>query len=408
MSISASKHTEGNFSILALHFDREVPYTVREMEGGSEMRLSLPNSRTDGEVAAELSALRNAFINSVRLRADKEALVLDFKFTRPMKPVVWETRNPFSLVLDISPAEKTRTESGSRTAAPEKSSSNDKPVFVPAGARASASKKESRKQKSSGEISPQLQGKSEAARKNPGSPEAHFQRGLTLRHQDQFVEALEQFQQARKDPSLFIKSTTEIAAIYRQLGRSGDEIAEWEELFRALKAEGYRPKATSKTEARWKPEEVLTEEHQPSAEQKPASGIGAGVLPYIFCAVVVLLLGIIAWLYRARNELQRMITALTEGEDSAETEPAVEPEVESASEEPPPPPPQEKTEDQEPPPEVEEEPARPAEETAQEVFSLSEQGLSVQEIAEKLSLGQDEVRLILNLQREEKVPAEIV
>ena len=53
----------------------------------------------------------------------------------------------------------------------------------------------------------------------------------------------------------------------------------------------------------------------------------------------------------------------------------------------------------------EEESLKPTEKTAQEVFTLSEQGLSIQEIAERLGLGQDEVRLILNLQREEGVTA---
>jgi hypothetical protein len=247
--------------------------------------------------------------------------------------------------------------------------------------------------------------------------EAHFYRGLSLHGEGHLELALQHFQVARRDPRLFAKATAEMANVYHQLGRVEDEVAAWEELFAKVRETGYQfieegengriPPGTF---------DAQSEVHlDPGGESLASKGVNSLML-YPFMGVVVILMGAVFMLFKKMAQLRRVVSGYSYVLNSKkakpepiEKQPAPEPDLPSETPKP------EAAEPSDETPAVEEkvsmndtkeEPARPAEETAMEVISLSEQGYSIQEIAEKLGLGQDEVRLILNLQREEKAAAE--
>ncbi len=429
------------------------------------MFLSIPDCQLEEEARDQLSSLSNNFINSIEFNDDGGNLLLEFRFGGKMKPVVWETRNPFSLVLDITsvgtlssttPAVKSKPAQQKKPVQPkpkpaqlesrtEKKKEDDKPgdeqkrdveeskkpVFVPAGVRKTSEEKKPVEFKPKG-IQPQKASEEKTASPSPAptravieiTPETHFYKGLTLHEDGKNQQALKHFQQARKDPHLFAESTAEIAAIYHQLGRTQEEIAEWEKLFSRLRASGYSPS----DELLGGNIQDLDLSNNPGGSQSDqqgaaeASGAASGFLITVLCGIILLLTGGLVWLYLIVRKLQdklgikpaklkislklkkswKKVAAENEEEEQEEKE-------ESSEEEEPQTKPEEPSAEEESTPwgEAEKPDDRPSEETATEVISLSEQGFSIQEIAEKLGLGQDEVRLILNLQREETETSEM-
>lgn len=415
-SISASKNTNGGFSIVALHFDEVVPYTVREMDGGQKLQLSIPNCRADQNASADLLALKNALIENVNTSDESHKLVLEFRFTGRMKSNVWETRNPFSLVLDVSPDAKVENKAGSKAITQNQSgSTNEKPVFRPAGAKAARDKEKNQSEGSQKE-SPNKPtgGTSNKAKSAEATPAAHFQKGLTLKAQGRYEAALEQLKEARKDRSLYAKCTIEIAGLYHQLGRSADEIAEWEELFDFMKERGYTAPMISTRLGGTTVDPGYGASSSEDGALLPVTGTearGGGRGQYLLYSIIAVLAIVVIWLFITVRKLQTTLFYLSIERDSPEAEelekteePEEEPEKQSASDD-----------LHEPPEETastdisrgesETESSKASEETALEIISFSEQGLSIPEIAEKLGMGQDEVKLILNLQREEIVPA---
>jgi len=415
-SISASKNTNDGFSIVALHFDEVVPYTVRELDGGQKLQLSIPNCRADQQASENLSVLKNALIKDVNTSDESHNLVLEFRFTGRMKSNVWETRNPFSLVLDISPDVKVENKAGSNAITQNQSGhTNKKPVFRPAGARAARDQEKNQSEGSQKESSnKRTSGTSNKVKSAEATPAVHFQKGLTLKAQGRYEPALEQFKEARKDSSLYAKCTIEIAGLYHQLGRSGDEISEWEALFDFMKERGYTPAMIGSRlggaaghlgYGTLPPEDRALS--PATAEKTRRTGAGQYLLYSIIAALVL----VVIWLFWTVRKLQTTLFYLSIERDSPEEEelektgePEEEPQKESASDdlhEPP----EETASTDVSRGESETEPSKASEETALEIISFSEQGLSIPEIAEKLGMGQDEVKLILNLQREEIVPA---
>lgn len=427
VSVNASKNTSAGFSIVSLHFDDAVPYTVHEAEDGRKLHLYLPDCQIAEGVQANLSSIRNANIQRIGATTEKGNLVLEFEFTGAMKPSVWESRNPFSLVVDISPlaaslAGTERESSRGTKPASQKESlgAGEKGTFKPAGARrpdvSTGNQVNSIDTVGSQQRTVQ---ENRAGSTEEMSSEAHFQQGLQLRQQGHYAAALEHFQQAIQDTALFLRATTEIASIYRQLGRSEDEVAQWEKLFTAVKERGY-PVVLASGDDEIPPGDNLSREvtsdstDAPSSAKRARSVVGNRCGYYALSGIIALLIGLATWLtFKVRGLRTALLYASlrdssgdqksespseSEPRDSTEGQAAPEPEFASSGE----------TEGDRSQPKSDEEGTkspRPAHETATEVYGLSEQGCSIQEIAEKLGLGQDEVRLILNLQRDEDASA---
>jgi hypothetical protein len=422
MSISGSEKTRESYTILALHFDKRVPYTVQELDGGTKLKLTIPGGDVDQAALKELRALKNDLITSTSVFPTENGLILEFSFKGEVRPNVWETRNPFSLVLDISVLEKPKASlkpksTSTITATPKQQQRK----FVPAGAQSRRTNKEveqhTAKQPSSTAAHQEKSGQSEkksASNAADLTAETHFYKGLSLHRDGQLVKALGHFREARKDPHLFAKATAEIANIYHQLGRSEDEVAAWEEVFAKVRETGHQFLDEQGSEII--PLEAYEgSDHQAGDHLDSDSGeaVSSGVSPFILyplIAVIMLMMGAVFMLYKKVAQLRLIVGGHGTIPEPAEEKPMPEPEL--PPEIPEPEPATESTEEvpieEEAVPwgDAEEESSRPAEETAMEVISLSEQGFSIQEIAEKLGLGQDEVRLILNLQREEKAAAE--
>ncbi|TKJ42252.1 hypothetical protein CEE37_00820 [candidate division LCP-89 bacterium B3_LCP] len=448
MSFDLSKNSNKDYSILSLHFDKVVSYTVTELDRGERLRLTLPGCQVEPLAAEEIVDIKGKLITGVKLHAQHDALVFDFHFSGRMKPVVLESRDPFSLILDISHDKSAPAVNKKPKNVPQQTVQRKEKI--PQNPKSKPVTPTLRKEQKQSVSSEQKSTKSSVVKKKrppapvsiiPSSPQGNFLEGSYLRQQGYLSEALEHFEQARRDPDMRILAIAEIASIYHQLGKRKEEVAAWEELFHILKVKysgeaftthsGHTGVATGSR--------LWTDGHQQSGGQAQQENRSGNTLAVIAFGLVILLSGGMVWFFLKLRRLEWLasLRSLDEeiSEEKTETEPKPEPEPKSE------PKPQdtaesgesdrgEKPEEEEVPenepetPEVEsvqaEEKAeeevkeeeeeenvvhQPTEKTAQEVFTLSEQGLSIQEIAEKLGLGQDEVRLILNLQREENVTA---
>lgn len=442
-SISASRNTEKAFSIVALHFDEEVSYTVLETKEGRSLRLSLPDCQIETSAAEKLTSLRDACIQSVQWEAHSDELVLVVTFRGQMKPLVWETRNPFSLVLDISPAEVQGSSTQPQSSLKKDSETKKEPAVEvtepPAEKTVAAAQPEKEVKASPQSIKPKTNEKKEEKKiilPDAESPQGHFLTGSMLRQKGQYSEALLHFQQARKDPDLYARSTAEIANIYHQIGSVEKEILEWENLFRHVTQETQSQRVIAGSYTGTIEHQgnagISQDQHDANSEVHSVTSKKSGSVLIYLSVGMVLILSVILFRFYSKKKEMRLYSLLHTEEESAEEEKVpAKPEPVAKQEEKAPPETSEKTEIKEDSdwgkkPTVEsalpplddilseiptkdkkkDGPIKPAEETAREVFSLSEQGLSIQEIAEKLGLGQDEVRLILNLQREEE-PAEV-
>ncbi len=444
-SVSGSQETRDDFSILALHFDKTVPYTVDELDGGRAMRLNLPDCQADPEAQRRLENFTNRFIRSAELKPKAGGLEIRFNFTRAMKAVVWETNDPFSLVFDFSPASETQVTSKPRTSA----ASASEPV---AAVKQSALEAKTTPESSTSPVRtnpPETQAPTRRAEPQPRreadetqcivpiTPEEHYYEALKLRARGDLQGALSHLEKARLDPGLFARATVEIAGVYHELGRRDAEIAAWERLFAELRSMGLTSPAQEKI---WSPtptfEDAEATDSGIEGESTETGSKWATILIWLLTAAVIGMGFVIFRLYKTIKALQfQMIInapspeedkpgADTEEEEEEEETLLGEPGKPSESEaetvrrlQKDPEPAEETSQDEEEEDdtsgesswdemdEEEKKALRSSEETAAEVHALSEQGFSIQEIAEKMKLGQDEVRLILNLQREGE-PAE--
>lgn len=426
-SVRSSYHARENFAIVVLQFDREVAYRVREGSSGTSARITLPGCRIEPQAArvlTEVAKRTGKLIRSIQIDSSgasrssdgDDSVVggpaIDLLFPGKTRLLLRESSQPFSLILDISPAPKGGSapvkEKASEKTLParnEKSTPPKPQLKSPLKADSVKVKEETdwlengRKALAKKQTREAFNAFEKAALQYPDSLEAHYQMGLILKQWGQLDSALDHLQKARQDSRLFKPATTQIAAIYRQQGRSAEEIAEWEKILTKLKDEGVAPAEP--------PEDVIAIERgsEESAEISAQNGSAVyarrgGISPvqYGLWAIVVVLSIVIAVIYRRQREFQRTIRALLDtGEPEA-------PPAEEAAEEP--------ASSKDVALDVKDvvgspsQPKnRPSEETTRQVFDLNSAGLSIHDIAEKLNLGQDEVRLILNLKREEAVPA---
>lgn len=408
-SFNVSKNESRNFSIMALHFDREVVYNVEQSSGGRALQLTLQNCQLDPKTAEELASHKGGLIRDVELKVKNNALVVDIQFSTTVNSVVWETRNPYSLILDISSV-GAKKQSGAISTAVKKSPVEKQKTSKVAAAKPSPSKSSEIGKKEEKPVQKPQQRPDTAPPKSEkvipesaSSPQEHFLKGSMLRHEGKYKEALEHFQQARKDPDLFARSTAEIANIYRQLGKDGEEIAEWEKLFAVVHEENLSRRAQLSELTASSHADQEFEGRQDESQERPLLRVG-GFLAFALIWAVILLLGGTAWLFFTVRKLQKNLRVvgspvsppketvpLPETKPDPDSERMTKPKEAAA----------EAVQPDSPEPKSAAETSFATEKFAQEVFSLSEQGLSIQEIAEKLGLGQDEVRLILNLQREE-------
>jgi len=451
-SVSGAEKAKDDYAILALHFDRVVPYSVQEDDTGRNLHLTIPDTYIEAPAERELSKLRNKLIRNVHITNVGGKLELEFEFSRPMQSLVWETRNPFSLVLDIS-----------------KSQTVSQPTTIPDKELATAKQSEKssvQKQSDSSRNSSLKTVKNDNSKANQNvaqhmadtasksihtgsippvspseqgqlSPQAHFLQALECKTDGNYGQALDHLQKASEEPSLYVKATTEMASIYRMLGWQEEEIAAWERLFTALQVQGLTKDET--TNSRFRADYSNSDsELRASSSSSPDHSRLSTVLT-VLLTILIIGLGALAFFLYKQMTLLNFKLALNESikterhseappqktpepvkqkipepEDEVEIEPEPQPETEDES-------------DLEFEEEIEEdldlesiqsteekvpwggdnleegvpEEERSSEDTATEVYALSEQGFTIQEIAEKLGLGQDEVRLILNLQRED-------
>lgn len=393
--VQSSHHPAERFSIIVLRFDGKPVYHIRQTMNGSGAEITIADCRVSPGVLTQIRSLKDALLKSASAEAESNLVFLDLHFQSPVKIVERTTEKPFSLILDIAPAFSagaqpiSTPDPGTPPSSPAKKRQTleSKPrvpavVAEPAPTPNSGNNLEDGKKWLAAKREKEAYDAfRRALQENPRLAEAHFLLGLLARKWGHYDEAINHFQEAKTDSPYTRQALTELASIYRQLGRSSDEIEQWEEFFAASQ----KNQPTTATE-----ENIPADSHESSAVkplEKPAKQ-GSSPLLYFLILIVVILICAVALLYHKQQELHRTIAALLEtGEES-----------ESVGKEHP-------TADPAPPPSEEEnttEQTRKAEETAREVQSLYDAGMSIPAIAEKLNMGQDEVRLILNLMREEK------
>ncbi|RJP81628.1 MAG: hypothetical protein C4524_01535 [Candidatus Zixiibacteriota bacterium] len=388
--MQSSYHAGGNFAVVVLRFDDRVKHQVREVAGGLE--LTVPACRVSPRAAGEAAAVGNALVRELSLEASPQGLRLDFRLPGAMKLKVREEVAPFSLILDLSPAPAGLPAAPLQPAASAPPPARD---WLGEGKQALAQ----------GNESEALADLEKAARLGPDSCEAHFFLGLLQRKWGRPQAALDHFRRAKADPFLAARAATQLAALYRQLGRTADEVAEWEAFFAALRrADPALDSLVRETQRLGELEEAAEPAAGPEAgaaapENQFAALVSPPMIEYLLIAAVLLLTLVIVFLYLKQRELQRIIArlALEPEPEHPVPRPAPPPEIEAAAPAPaspprPAPPPQ-------PPPSPED---KSADDTAREVLALYKAGMSLSAIAEKLGMGQDEVRLILNLMRDNK------
>jgi tetratricopeptide (TPR) repeat protein len=417
-SVQSSYHAYGNFAILVLRFDDQVSHEVQSSAGGSVLVITFPDCKLSATASADLKTIRNQLQKGAQAVDDTKDLVLHLEFTQAMKVRVSDTRNPHSVILDISPASGSETTGLKQTAekkpppatpvqsiAPrEKFKSGSAEYYTDQGKRALASKNEHAA----------LDYFGKALQLQPNNAQVHYLLGLLQRKWGQPQSAITHFLKAKSDSGYFAPAAIELAALYHQLGRTTDEVGQWEDFFTSMKkAQSLPDSLPDIVETATVPEDTIEAvvETEPPVETVPIQvetpphidSLAAttslkpekskSIMDYVMYAAVAILGLVIVMLYRRQRELQDTMTLLLTSDDNAEEEAPLPLAARSAA--PTMPPLAERTPSQAVP-------AEPlgAEDTAREVLGLYKAGMSMPNIAEKLSLGQDEVKLILNLQRE--------
>ncbi|MCX6640523.1 MAG: hypothetical protein NTW14_08600 [bacterium] len=430
-SVDCSAHPKNNFAILVLHFDQETAYQVNELEGGTAVRFSASDCDVDPAAAAKLSGISNELIKTVTLGQASGALTLNMNFSGAANVRVREAKDPFSLILDISLSKagakapvKKPAEEGTKAKKPvenQQALENRKPKpELPAKAQSTEPEKRRTTRSPAGEDSAD----------DTLSPQGHFDRGVALSRSGQFDTALEHLQKARQDSDLFSKATAEIASIYRSQGRTADAINEWEKFFSTVDKQGLAEKIYSESAPALQNAPQIVKYDTPASQLNPQAAQSekttSGLPPieqshdghlweYFLYLVIAIITTAVYLLHRSNRSLHRKILILLQGGEDDEPEtrevksrrrpveddvpealmPVRPPDFLVEDENPEPPPPAR--------PELVEEEPEPVTDTVQEVYNLTMQGLSIQEVAERMGLGQDEVRLIMNLQRDESV-----
>ena len=188
--------------------------------------------------------------------------------------------------------------------------------------------------------------------------------------------------------------TRQLAVFFDQMGDSAAEAQQWEAFFSTLWGEDSLQMAESSAQPESLGHETITlpgsreaagqeEVTMPLSERKrfPFEVLLFGMIVIIGAVTVVL--------YLKQREMNRAIKTLLDdhSHDESSGPPEVPPRIERNS-----------------PlkPEPLGESGRPSDDTAHEVLALYRTGMAIPAIAEKMQMGQDEIRLILNLAREEK------
>jgi len=186
----------------------------------------------------------------------------------------------------------------------------------------------------------------------------------------------------------------QLAVFFDQMGDSAAEAQQWEAFFRTLWGEDSLLMA-----APFAPPESLQQKTiLIPGKQETAGQEGLAIPPHerkpfpfevLLCGLMVIIGAVTVVLYLKQREMNRAVKALLEEHLHGE------------SPEPPAAPPRlERNAPLKPEPLGES--ARPSDDTAREVLALYRTGMAIPAIAEKMQMGQDEIRLILNLAREEK------
>lgn len=410
-SAQSSYHAYGNFAILVLRFDGPIDREVQPTEGGAGAVVTIANCDLTPKAAGDLAAARNLLLMSAQTQTGGQGLELHLKFAGAMKLRVSDTDEPRSVVLDFAPVESPHAKADDepltldgkplepikkyrKAASEEPPATGSLEYYIAKGKLALAANKENAA----------LDNFEKALRLAPNSPEVHYLLGLLQRKWGHPEAAIPHLQKAKADSGFLPLAAGELASIYHQLGRTSEEEVEWETFFAAMKKMRDLPDSLPD-------EDSALEALHPDSVEKPAAAVvpppadsvrlasvvkpekPGMIMPYLLYAALALLTIVIAMLYVRQKELQRTIQILIEKDD------------EPPHHAPPPPAPVPMPAPampaiERPRPAAPSQP-RGAEETAREVLGLYKAGMSIQGIAERLGIGQDEVKLILNLQREE-------
>ena len=185
----------------------------------------------------------------------------------------------------------------------------------------------------------------------------------------------------------------QLAVFFDQMGDSAAEAQQWEAFFRTLWGEDSLLTATPSTQPESLEHETITvpgsreaagqeEVTMPLRERKP--------FPFeeLLCGLMVIIGAVTVVLYLKQREMNRAVKALLEEHLHGKS-----PEPPAAL--------QRLERNSTVKPEPLGESGRPSDDTAREVLALYRTGMAIPAIAEKMQMGQDEIRLILNLAREE-------
>lgn len=186
----------------------------------------------------------------------------------------------------------------------------------------------------------------------------------------------------------------QLAVLFDQLGDSAAEAQQWEAFFRILWGEDSLLTAAPSAQPESLEQETIT-----APGGREATGQEGLAMPprerqrfpfeVLLFGLMVIIGAVTVVLYLKQREMNRAVKALLEEHLHAE---------------PPEPPAAPPRLDRNSPlkPEPLGESGRPSDDTAREVLALYRTGMAIPAIAEKMQMGQDEIRLILNLAREEK------
>ncbi len=394
-AVRSAYHAKGNYTILVLSFDESISQNLTPSADGAGLQLILSSCSASQEVIAELTSLSDNLIKGVEINSENQNLRLQFRFSGPMKVRTSETSNPYHLNLDISPVPAAKA--NPPAAAPGVDSKRKIPPAVksnPSEPTAQTPKRdllaEGKKALSENREREALEAFEQALKQSPDLTEAHFLLGLLLRKWGQPEAAIGHFQKAKIDTIYFSRSSTELASIYRQLGRTNEEVAEWEAFFAAMKgayaADDTLAAEKIKTEEAADSSSTITTKNDSLTISKPKKAGGLVlIVQYVSLAAIFVLALAMIWLYSRQRELYRTLKVFLEKEGEERIAPSEQPVATLPQREVP-----------------ISAPSPASEETAREIQSLYKAGMSIPAIAEKLGMGQDEVRLILNLMRDEK------
>ena len=194
------------------------------------------------------------------------------------------------------------------------------------------------------------------------------------------------------EPNPEATKARQLAVFFDQMGDSAGETQQWETFFRTVLG-GDSVLAGLTPEESEAPEKIATSASPEIAGEKdvtpPPQGGGRFPFEVLLSGLILVLGAITAVLYLRQRELNRAIKALLQDQgQGALVEPPEMPTKPGRV------------------PDKGSEPVgnagRASDDTAREVLALYRTGMAIPAIAEKMQMGQDEIRLILNLARDEK------